>query len=163
MEADAILLQKRTGDFYADVEILLSRYRWRTCLVHLDDVIVFSKSFEDRLKHVQDIPLVLRRDGLSLNLRKCHFFKTSVDYLGLLIRPGKPEDANKNAETVAMRPHPDTVTQLRSFLGMCNEYRRFVPDFLRSAGSLNFLLQKGQPIVLKPFSEEQRAAFDLLK
>ncbi len=74
--------------FQRTLDILLSRYRWRTCLVYLDDVIVFSKSFEDHLRHVEEILHVLRGDGLSLMLRKCNFFKESVDYLGHVIRPG---------------------------------------------------------------------------
>ncbi len=66
--------------------------------MYLDDVIVFSKSFEDHLRHVEEILYVLRGDGLSLKLRKCNFFKESVDYLGHVIRPGKLQVASKNTE-----------------------------------------------------------------
>ncbi len=67
--------------FQRTLDILLSRYRWRTRLVYLDDVIVFSMSFEDHLRHVEEILYVLRGDGLSVKLWKCNFFKESVDYL----------------------------------------------------------------------------------
>ncbi len=66
--------------------------------MYLDDVIVFSKFFEDHLRHVEEILYVLRGDGLSVKLWKCNFFKESVDYLGHVIRPGKLQVASQNTE-----------------------------------------------------------------
>ena len=67
--------------FQRTVDMLLSGYRWRTCLVYLDDIIVFSNTKEDHLTHVREILTILKDAGFSLKLRKCNFFAQSVDYL----------------------------------------------------------------------------------
>jgi hypothetical protein len=79
------------------------------------------------LKHVNEALYVLGKAGLSLNLIKCHFFKEAVDYLGHVIRPGKLAVAEKNTAALRNAPVPKTQTELRSFLGLCTMYRRFVP------------------------------------
>ncbi len=58
-------------------------------MVYMDDVIIFSRRFKDHLWHVGEILGVLKNDGLLLKLKKCHFFKESVDYIGHIVGPGK--------------------------------------------------------------------------
>ena len=82
---------------------------------------------------------VLKRAGLSLNVKKCHFFKHSVDYLGHVITPGKLAVATKNTEAITNASFPTTQSGVRRFLGMCNMYRRFVPNFSEVAAPLNKL------------------------
>ena len=149
--------------FQRTLDILLSGFRWKTCLVYLDDIIIFSKSAEEHLKHVEQVLSVLRTAGLSLKLSKCNFFTDTVDYLGHVIRPGLLQVATKNTEAIKGFQHPKTQTNLRSFLGMCNVYRRFVPNFARVAAPLNAFLTKGQQFNLPPFNEEQATAFEMLK
>eukprot|EP00171_Calliarthron_tuberculosum_P021901 IDg21901t1 len=60
--------------FQRALDILLAGYRWRSCFVYLDDVIIFSSSFEDHLKNVAQVLTVLQSAGLSLKLAKCKFF-----------------------------------------------------------------------------------------
>jgi RNase H-like domain found in reverse transcriptase len=101
--------------------------------------------------------------GVSLKLSKCHFIQPSADYLGPVVHPGKLAVASKNIETIARAEHPRTRTELRSFLGMCNVYRKFVPHFANAAAPLTNLLKKGQPIDRPPFDTTQAVAFTLLK
>ena len=149
--------------FQRTLEILLAGLRWKSCLVYLDDIIVFYRSIEDHFTHLGEILAILKEAGLSLKLKKCNFFTKTVDYLGHVIRPGKLEVAEKNTAALQGFKEPTTQTQLRSFLGMCNVYRRFVPNFARVAAPLNQLLKKGQGPDLEPFDEAQRGAFELLK
>ncbi len=86
--------------FQGLLDILLSGYRWRTCLVFLDDSIIFSRTFEDFLRHVREILGVFKNDGLSFILNLCQFFKESVGHLGHIIWPGKLQVALKNTEAV---------------------------------------------------------------
>jgi hypothetical protein len=76
------------------------------------------------LKHVNKALNILGKAGLSLKLIKCHFFKEAVDYLGHVIRPGKLAVAEKNTAALRNVPVPKTQTELRSFLGLFNVYRR---------------------------------------
>ncbi len=64
--------------------------------MYLDDVIVFSQSMESHLSHLDEVLSLLGKDGVSLKLEKCHFFKESVDYVGHVIRPGRLSLAEKN-------------------------------------------------------------------
>ncbi|CDF40036.1 retrotransposon protein [Chondrus crispus] len=149
--------------FQRTLDILLSGYRWKSCLVYFDDIIIFSNFIEEHSTHVQQVLKVLQDAGLSLKLEKCNFFAESVDYLGHVIRPGLLAVAEKNTDAIKKAQERTTQTELRSFLGMCNVYRRFVPNFARTAAPLNVLLAKGKPFQLEKFSVEQSKAFGLLK
>jgi hypothetical protein len=113
-------------------------------MVYLDDFIVFSPSYEE---HIRDLDTVLGRlygAGLALKLKKCFFFKETVNNLGHVIQPGELAVATKNTEAVRHAKAPTTPTVLRSFLGRGNVYRRFVPSFAKIAAPLKALLRKGE-------------------
>ena len=155
-------LTNAPATFQRTLDILLSSYKWRTCLVYLDDVIIFSKDVESHFKHVEEILTALQTAGVTLKLAKCDFFTDTVKYLGHVIRPGtlSVDDATKAALRKAR--YPRNQTELRSFLGLCNVYRRFIRDFAHTAAPLNALLKKGQPQELAPFGEAEKAAFRTL-
>ena len=125
--------------------MILSRFKWLTCLVYIDDVIIYSKSAEDHLRHVDEILTALEEAGVTLKITKCYFFQREVEYLGHIIKPGHLEvDRAKTASLRDAKP-PSSKTELRSFLGMCNVYRRFISEFTNWARPLNKLLKKGEP------------------
>ncbi len=128
--------------FQRAVDILLSGVNWQFCLVYLDDIIVYSKSEEDHIRHVDEVLSILRKAGLSLKFKKSNFFCRSVDYLGHRITPGRLEVALKRKDTLEGFQFPTTQTQVRSFLGMCNVYRRFVKDFAKIPGPLTTCLRR---------------------
>jgi RNase H-like domain found in reverse transcriptase/Reverse transcriptase (RNA-dependent DNA polymerase) len=137
--------------------------KWKTCLVYLDDVIVFSGSRSAHLARVAEVLTLLGNAGLSLKLKKCRFFSETVDYLGHVIRPGRLVVAEKNTIALKTAPLPRTQTELRSFLGLCNVYRRFVPRFSTIATPLNVMLCKGMPPQLGPLPPAAFAAFTKLR
>jgi hypothetical protein len=123
----------------------------------------FSPDRETHLRHVDEALTLLREAGLSLKLAKCRIFNDFVDYLGYLIRPGRLGFAEKNKDALRGATLPRTQTELRSFLGLCNVYRRFVPRFAALAAPINIYLNKGKPPVLGEFSETARQAFEALR
>jgi RNase H-like domain found in reverse transcriptase/Reverse transcriptase (RNA-dependent DNA polymerase) len=145
------------------VDIILAGVKWKTCLVYLEDIIVFSSSREAHRHHVHEVLCLLEEAGLSLKLSKCHFFQASVDYLGHVIRPGRLGVAEKNTAALRDAPFPRTRTELRSFLGLCNVYRRFVPRFAAIAAPISTLLGKGTRATLPPLTTAQIEAFNNLR
>ena len=156
-------LRNAPATFQRAIDIILSGVKWKTCLVYLDDVIVFSPSRQAHLAHVNEALTLLGNSGLSLKLKKCHFFSDTVDYLGHVIRPGRLGVAEKNTTALRTAPLPRTQTELRSFLGLCNVYRRFVPHFSTLAAPLNALLCKGMPPQLGPIPQDGVTAFNTLR
>jgi hypothetical protein len=115
------------------------------------------------MAHLDAVLHCLYRAGLTLNFKKCNFFKDTVDYLGLVIRPGQLSVAEKNTAALKDMMHPTTQTELRSFLGLCNVYRRFLKGSAKIAAPLNILLRNGVTPQLSTLSLEQLFAFDTLR
>ena len=99
-------LSKATATFQRTVDMLLSGYGWRTCLVYLDDIILFSNTADEHVDHLRAVLTVLKEAGFSLKLKKCKFFAESADYFGHVIRPGRLEVATKNTEAVKCFKQP---------------------------------------------------------
>ena len=98
----------------------------------------------------------------NLELAKCDFFTSTVKYVGHVIKPGTLEiDATATAALTKLE-HPRTQSEMRSFLGLCNVYRRFVPEYARIAAPLTDKLKKGKPVNLEPFGESESTAFRTL-
>jgi len=149
--------------FQRALDIILSGMTWQTCLVYLDDVIVFSDTAENHLRALDEALTRLGRAGVTLKAKKCQFFQTSVDYLGHIICTGEMRVHNKNLEALAKVGHPRTKTQLGSFLRMYKVYRRFVANYARFAAPLNQLTTKACGDTLPEFTEAQAAAFTRLR
>ena len=150
------------ASFQRTVNIVLSGFRSKTGLVYLDDVIVFSKTFDQHLDHVAEVMTDLQEAGFSLNLKKCDFFKNKVDYLGHVVRPGKLAVAQKKIKAIEELRLPDTQTHIKSFLGLCN----VIGDLCRTSRAslpLNAFLKNFMPPTPAPLSPEAVESFNRLK
>jgi len=122
-------LTNAPATFQRALDTILSGLKWHICLVYLDDVIIFSANAEQHVKDVDTVLHRLREAGVTLNLEKCTWFSDEVEYLGHNVRPGQLHVHNKNVDALKHAKFPTTKTQMKSFLGMCNVYQRFVKDF----------------------------------
>ena len=131
-------LRNVPATFQRALDIFLSCVRWNTCLVYIDDLVIFSKTEEEHFTQVSHVLDLLEEAGVKLKLKKCFFFRQRVEYLGHVITPGRLSVANDAKATCAVREasFPESITQLRSFLVACNVYRRFVKDYSKIASSL---------------------------
>ena len=98
-------------------------------VVYFDDILIYSKSLSEHLEHLRAVFNALRDARLFGNLEKCTFCTDRVSFLGYVVTPqGTEVDAAKIDATKSW-PTPNTVTQVRSFLGLAGSYRCFVQEF----------------------------------
>ena len=156
-------LKNAPETFQLALDLILAGYRWQSSIVYIDDVIVFSQSFEEHLEHVRDIFKALSAAGVTLKPSKCNLLAQTVDYFGHKVSPGRLEVAIKNTKVMKKCLYPSMQSHLRSFLGLCNVYRRFMPNFARTAAPHNDLLKKCCTKELPPPTDEQIEAFEKLR
>jgi len=151
------------ASFQRALDIILSELRWKTCLFYLDDVIVFSRTAEDHIKHLREVLLLLEKAGVTCKPVKCNFFQREVEYLGHIVRPGQLLVNHKKIKSLARALPPRNQTELKSFLSMCNVHRRFIKDYAHIAKPLTKLTSNKLPHVLPELTPEQLQAFQYLK
>jgi len=156
-------LNNAPATFRRALDIILSGVKWQSCLVNLDDVIVYSKTEEEHIGHVDHVLRLLREAGVTLRLSKCRFFRKTVEYLGHEIKPGRLGVMDAHTRALREAHFPTTRTQVRSYVGMCNVFRRFVPNFAQMAAPLTDLLGSTAPVLVPPATPLQQQAFDRLK
>jgi hypothetical protein len=133
---------------------------WDFVVVYLDDLNIFSRTFEEHLTHLRTVFDRLKQAGLKLNPEMCRFVSPELTFLGHVIdKQGIRTDPDK-IEKVKNFPEPKNLTQLRGFLGLASYYRRFIKDFSKIAGPLNKLLKKN---ISYQWTKEQQKAFEYLK
>ena len=138
---------------------ILSGLNNKICMVYIDDIVVFGKDIHE---HDKNLNLVLNRlleHGFKLNVKKCVFRKTSVECLGHIVSQYGIKPNPSKVECLLSKPAPKSVKSLKSFLGLCSYYRRFVPNFSKIAQPLNNLLKKS---VKWNWSSKCQNAFDEL-
>ncbi|GBG86011.1 hypothetical protein CBR_g40824 [Chara braunii] len=125
-------------------------------VVYLDDILIFSKSVEEHAQHVETVLSLLRQHKYKVNLEKCEFGRTKILYLGheVSAKGIRPEDAK--VASIRDWPRPQTVTEVRSFLGMCGYYRNFVKNYSTVASPLTDLTRLDTPW---DWSDECEGAF----
>lgn len=112
---------------------------------YIDDVVIFSRSWEDHLAHLKEVLGRLKEAGLTVNPQKCAVAKAEVQYLGYVIGGGAIKPQVGKVSAIMETPVPTTKRQVRSFLGVVGWYRRFIPHFSTRAASLIDLTRKSSP------------------
>ena len=97
---------------------------------YLDDIIIFSKTKEEHLQHLEEIFVRLRKFGLKMKREKCSFFKKHIQYLGHLVSEKGFELLPEKLESICKMPAPRTAKEVKQFLGLIGYYRKFVPRFV---------------------------------
>lgn len=115
--------------FQQELERILSGVRCQTCLIYLDDFIVFSRDISSHIQHMDQLLTLLWNPGVSLNLKKCSLFPPNVNYPGHVITPGKLSVSNNNTAEFSGATFPRKTTQVRAFLGAASVNRRFIKIF----------------------------------
>ena len=106
---------------------ILRGLEYRFALIYIDDVIIFSKSIEDHLVHLEEVFRRLREANVKLNQGKCSFVKHKVDYLGHVVTPDGVSPNPDKIRVVQEFPTPTNLKELRNFsVRLANYYRRLL-------------------------------------
>ena len=142
------------------MEVVLSGLHWKALLVYLDDIIVFGTSFQEELQRLREVFVRMRNAGLKLSPKKCHLFRREVQFLGHVVSHKGVHTDPAKTEAIDSWPVPRNKKELRSFLGLCTYYRKFVKDFATIAAPLHWLTKDD---VEYAWDEKCASAFKLLK
>ena len=130
------------------MDVVLGRLKWSCCLVYFDDIIVYSGTFTEHMRHLELVLQALKTKGLTLQL-KCNFCKTKLKYLSRVVsQKGITPDSTK-IEAVRDYPVPNDLRSVRTFLDLTGYYRRFIKNYATIA----------EPVVEMPRSPVQKVFF----
>ena len=127
---------------------------------YLDDIIVFSRTAEEHMVHLEAIFEALQIADLKIKVSKCEFFKKHVSYLGFLIGETGIRCDRSKVEAINRITTPTSIEEVRQFNGMCSYYRKFISHFSEITKCFNDMTRKGATF---KWTAECDAAFRLLK
>ena len=153
-------LTNAPATFQRLMERVLAGLQWQTCLVYIDDIIIFSRTVDEHLERLNEVFSRLRSAQLRLKPKKCTLFRKKVKYLGHEVSETGIETDPEKIAAVQNWPRPKDVSDVRSFMGLCSYYRRFVPNFATKTKPLVRLTEKNSTF---DWSDDQEEAFKTLK
>lgn len=129
-------------------------------IIYQDDLLILSQNVKDHYKTLHKVLSILHEAGIKLNTKKCDFFTNTVSYLGHVFDRDGVHPNPEKVRAILDAPAPNDLKQLQAFLGLCNFYNRFIPNFTDVLSPLYSLLRKNVKFCWK--SEQQRC-FELVK
>jgi hypothetical protein len=112
---------------------------------YLDDLIVYSNTWDEHLHHLEEILERLKQANLTAKPEKCQFGRRSCVYLGHIVGSGTVKPEVTKLDAVRSFPQPTSKKEVRAFLGLTGYYRRFIPNFSTISAPLSDLTKKRAP------------------
>jgi len=129
---------------------------------YIDDVVIFSDSWQEHLTHLRAVFSKLSQANLTIKPGKCQFAQKQIKYLGFIVGNGQIGPDPDKVATIQSIPRPNTKRQIRAFLGTINYYSRFIPMYAQLAAPLMDLTKNSVPNRI-PWTERHQQAFESLK
>jgi RNase H-like domain found in reverse transcriptase/Reverse transcriptase (RNA-dependent DNA polymerase)/Integrase zinc binding domain/Chromo (CHRromatin Organisation MOdifier) domain/Retroviral aspartyl protease len=153
-------LTNAPASFQELINNTLREYLDDFALAYLDDVLIFSKTYDEHVQHVRKVLEQLRQKDLPVKLSKCEFHKHSISFLGYIVSTEGLAPDPKKVAAIEEWPEPASVKDVQSFLGLLNYYRKFIGGFSQCAIPLSELTKKDMNFM---FDDNCRDAFRSLK
>ncbi|GBB99340.1 hypothetical protein RclHR1_34960001 [Rhizophagus clarus] len=153
-------LRNAPGTFQRIMDKILREYIGNFVEIYVDDIMIYSKNLEEHIEHIEKVLQKLQEYNLVIKLKKCKFYQKKIKFLGHEIGNDGLKPNFKKIETIDKIKEPRTVTEVRSFLGLCSYYRRFVKGFSKIAKPLIELTKKEVDF---KWSDEYQKSFNELK
>ena len=152
----------RNSTFYFQqlMGLVLGDMPYTELMVYIDDILVFSKTFEEHLEKLEQIFIKLRDANLKLNLSKCHLCDTKIKFLGHIISAEGIYPDPKKSAAIRNFGRPTDRKSVRSFLGLTNFFRKFIENYSEIAHPLSELTSEKVKFV---WTETEEMAFNKLK
>lgn len=129
-------------------------------VVYLDDIVVYSPTLADHVEHLKLVFSALRRNSLYVRKEKCEFCQQEIMFLGHKVSKGQIRMDERKVQAILEWAAPTKVSELRSFLGLANYYRRFIEGYSKKASPLSDLLKKDKQW---EWTQDCQDAFDGIK
>ena len=110
----------------AAMEWVLFGLHWETCLVYIDDIIIFPPDFDTYLVRIDAFLERIAKAGLKISPGKCQLFQKQVGFLGHIVSAEGIATAPRKTATVEKWPSPKSVKEICCCLGLCSYYKSFV-------------------------------------
>ena len=153
-------LRNSPSTFQRIMDVILSDIKYSQVMVFLDDLLVFSETFEQHLERLENVLQRLRDAGLTVKPSKVFLMLPGVKYLGHFIDDTGVKMQFEKLEAIIKFPRPNSVTDIKSFLGLAGYYRRFIRNFAALSEPLSRLTRKELKF---EWTDLQQAAFNFLK
>jgi hypothetical protein len=153
-------LTNASSTFMRLMNEVLREFIRKFVIVYLDDILVYSKTVAEHLKHLTTVIQRLQQEKLLINMKKSSFMKTELIYLGFVISKNELRMDPNKVEVIKNWPSPKNIFEVRSFHGMASFYRKFIRNFSEISAAMMDIVRKRH----KSFhwTEEDEKSFNLL-
>ena len=127
------------ASFQRKMDIVLTGLKWNSCLIYLDDVVVFSSTYDEHLTQLNSVLTAIKEAGLRLKVNKCRFGETKLSMLGHIVEKNRIYPDPEKVRAIQEFPQPIDVKSIQSFIGLCSYYRKFICNFAEIARPITSL------------------------
>lgn len=164
-------LKNAPSIFQRTIDDMLRPFIGKFAYVYMDDVIIFSKTRDEHLQHITEIISTFTKGHMRISTEKSFFFYKEIEYLGQVISHGRITVSPTKVEAIKIFEPPQTLRQLRSFLGMAGTYRKYIKNYASITKPLSILLRsehgritaKTSPKISITLDDNAKKAFNEIK
>ncbi|CAF0825482.1 unnamed protein product [Adineta steineri] len=157
-------LRNASASFQRIMNTILVNKRESYCIVYMDDILIFSETFNDHLQHVEEIMRILDKHRFTVSPAKCSMAQSNIDYLGHSISGEGVTPLGDNMAPILTMPEPRSLKEANLFIGGLGFYRRFIKDFAKLAAPIYAVTNKSKARRGEFYwGDKQSAAFQSLK
>jgi hypothetical protein len=121
---------------------LIGTGRWDFVVVYLDDIVIFSHTFDEHRKHLNEILTILDQAHFQINPGKCTIAANEIEFLSHTITEHSITPSADKIRAIIALPPPKTLKQANEFIGKINWYRKFIPNYSQIAAPIHLVTNK---------------------
>ncbi|CAF1078981.1 unnamed protein product [Didymodactylos carnosus] len=121
---------------------LIGNGRWDYVVVYLDDILIFSKTFEDHKRHLNEVLSILNQASFQVNPEKCTITVREIEFLSDVINKDQIKPSPEKIRAIIELSPPKTLNEANEFIGKLNWYRKFIPHFAEIAAPIHKVTNK---------------------